>query len=371
MANWIFRKIIKNKVRSGIDLNDFTLWKVNSPEYYWWNKAAIQIKKRQEKSMKDADAGEVISLGGDDSYMSYKNMDKIEEEQNQYMGQGYTANVLNSSAIIRTNSKISQNTNSGSNKGTNREGAKNMMRAVLKKKSTMLFVQESKETGAQEDPGKPKQSNSPANKISSGFARRGTLMPDFKSSLLNRSSQFKKQLESGNKKPKKEDSSINIGLKKFKTIREQPVTIQINGLEIKNNEKNKPKDTNDTNRLMHPLNVSSKSGRKSPMDDFDDIGSFKSAGDEDAIEMKGSNSSNNMTAVLNNNKPQNFTDVLKKVTIMEVSEEKEFGDVVSYEKSPVINSPAAKHKKNEFSKITEDLKEAEDGEGIDFESDQD
>ena len=48
--------------------------------------------------------------------------------------------------MIRTNSKLSQNTNSGSNKNSsNQNNAKELMKSMLKKKSTMLFIQENQD----------------------------------------------------------------------------------------------------------------------------------------------------------------------------------------------------------------------------------
>lgn len=115
--------------------------------------------------------------------------------------------------MIRTNSKVSQNTNSNSNKGSNRENAKAVMRSMLKKKSTMLFVQENTDANKLQNSSiiPPKKDNSPGN--TGNFMRRTTLMPDFRSNLLNKSSKFKRK---DNKSKDSKQSSKAIGIKKFK-----------------------------------------------------------------------------------------------------------------------------------------------------------
>ena len=318
------------------------------------------MKKRHEKGIRDAD--DMISLA-DNSYLSYKNMENIEEEQNKIIGQGYGNNKLNSSIMIRTNSKVSVNTNSGSNMNSNREGAKAIMYSMLKKKSTMLFVQEAKDSNKNiPAPPKLRESVSPKNVIRSTFSRRTTLMPDFKSSLLNRSSHMKKKnADEPGSKPKKKDSTQQVALKKFKSFREQPVNIVIEGFDI-----NKNKNTNNS-KPSNNNNISSRSGR--PFDESNDIDSFKSAYDPDAIEMKNESirksvspneNANNMLST----KPQNFTDVYRRATIQEVSEEKEIGDVVLEDKSPGDKNKIPKND----SKATGDYKDAEDKEGISFQS---
>ena len=320
----------------------------------------IHLKKRHEKSIRDAD--DMISLA-DNSYLSYKNMENIEEEQNKIIGQGYGNNKLNSSMMIRTNSKVSVNTNSGSNMNSNREGAKAIMYSMLKKKSTMLFVQETKDSNKNiPAPPKLRESVSPKNVIRSTFSRRTTLMPDFKSSLLNRSSHMKKKnADEPGSKPKKKDSTQQVALKKFKSFREQPVNIVIEGFDI-----NKNKNTNNS-KPSNNNNISSRSGR--PFDESNDIDSFKSAYDPDAIEMKNESirksvspneNANNMLST----KPQNFTDVYRRATIQEVSEEKEIGDVVLEDKSPGDKNKIPKND----SKATGDYKDAEDNELISFQS---
>ena len=320
----------------------------------------IHLKKRHEKSIRDAD--DMISLA-DNSYLSYKNMENIEEEQNKIIGQGYGNNKLNSSMMIRTNSKVSVHTNSGSNMNSNREGAKAIMYSMLKKKSTMLFVQEAKDSNKNiPAPPKLRESVSPKNVIRSTFSRRTTLMPDFKSSLLNRSSHMKKKnADEPGSKPKKKDSTQQVALKKFKSFREQPVNIVIEGFDI-----NKNKNTNNS-KPSNNNNISSRSGR--PFDESNDIDSFKSAYDPDAIEMKNESirksvspneNANNMLST----KPQNFTDVYRRATIQEVSEEKEIGDVVLEDKSPGDKSKIPKND----SKATGDYKDAEDNELISFQS---
>jgi hypothetical protein len=80
--------------------------------------------------------------------------------------------------MIRTNSKVS-NTNSG--QGTGRQNAKSIMKSMLKKKSTMLFIQENKELQKLQKSTIEKQKDeiSPVNQLQNNFVRTTTLMPDF------------------------------------------------------------------------------------------------------------------------------------------------------------------------------------------------
>jgi hypothetical protein len=83
--------------------------------------------------------------------------------------------------MIRTNSKVS-NTNSG--QGTGRQNAKSIMKSMLKKKSTMLFIQENKELQKlqklqKSTIEKQKDEISPVNQLQNNFVRTTTLMPDF------------------------------------------------------------------------------------------------------------------------------------------------------------------------------------------------
>jgi hypothetical protein len=80
--------------------------------------------------------------------------------------------------MIRTNSKVS-NTNSG--QGTGRQNAKSIMKSMLKKKSTMLFIQENKELKKLQKSTIEKQKDeiSPVNQLQNNFVRTTTLMPDF------------------------------------------------------------------------------------------------------------------------------------------------------------------------------------------------
>lgn len=80
--------------------------------------------------------------------------------------------------MIRTNSKVS-NTNSG--QGTNRQNAKAIMKSMLKKKSTMLFIQENKELQSLQKSTieKHKDEISPVNQLQNNFMRTTTLMPEF------------------------------------------------------------------------------------------------------------------------------------------------------------------------------------------------
>lgn len=74
--------------------NKFSLWALGSPEYYWWHKRLVD-KKKVEKYARGRyrififlleNQEDLFSLGGNNSFLSYKNMDNIKEEQNQLAG---------------------------------------------------------------------------------------------------------------------------------------------------------------------------------------------------------------------------------------------------------------------------------------------
>lgn len=85
--------------------------------------------------------------------------------------------IYNRFRFIRTNSKNSNHTNS-SNKG-GQGNAKELMKSMLKKKSTMLFIQDN--TNRHEEEKISPHNNPPE---ANNFNRKGTLMPEFRSSLF-------------------------------------------------------------------------------------------------------------------------------------------------------------------------------------------
>jgi len=105
--------------------------------------------------------------------------------------------------MIRTNSKVSNATNSASNKGnTTRQNARDIMKGMLKKKSTMLFIQENTNLKISKSKKLNKES-SPKNTLNvvrngqgslkNNFVRTTTLIPGFKPLSMPQNSQFKKQ----------------------------------------------------------------------------------------------------------------------------------------------------------------------------------
>ena len=193
-------------------------------------------------------------------------------------------------------------------------------------------------------------------------------MPDFRSNLLNKSSQAKRKEDK--KEETTKNSNNNMALKKFKSFREQPVTIMIDPLEFRN----KPNlDANDVTSRRSNFNMSSKSGLKSGFGEADE---FESASDSEAMEIKaGDLKKVSSTKILSVNPPiiaskfQPLNVVNKKATIQEVSEDKELNDTPLLSVVPASTN-IEKFEKKEFSKITEEAKDADDGEGIEFESSQ-
>lgn len=118
-------------------------------------------------------------------------------------------------------------------------------------------------------------------------------------------------------------------------------------------------------------NMSSKSGLKSG---FEEAEEFESAEDSEAMDIKaGDLKKVSSTKILSVNPPvvaskfQPLNAVNKKMTIQEVSEDKELNDTPLLLVLPA-NTNTDKAEKKEFSKITEEAKDADDGEGIEFES---
>lgn len=265
----------KPKLKENHEFTDFALWKINSPEYYWWHKKLIYLKKVEERNLKEAE--EVFFMGDNESLLSYKDMNKIEQEQNQILNQVYTNNKINSSMMVRTNSKVSQNTNTLSNGNGNKDNAKAIMRSMLKKKSTMLFIQPEQirfqdiKTQMKKEDSVPISATGNTNTL----VRTTTLAPDFKSNLLNHSSRFKKKTsnvqEEIQNERKKSISTPSNPFKKVKSFREEnTIKIIVNPLDKRHRPlpEKENKEMLNTSKRSYKANMSSKSGRG--IDDFED-----------------------------------------------------------------------------------------------------
>jgi hypothetical protein len=141
-------------------------------------------------------------------------------------------------------------------------------------------------------------------------------------------------------------------LKKFKSFREQPVKIRIDTfIENKIESKN-------INKPLDQLNVSNKSDKKSPTEE-----EFKSSEFSEDNDFPKHNPTFNQQLILPV-RNQGFGDMAKRATIQEVSEDKEMNETLAQNQQEVgkINK--------EVDKITEEAKEGEGEEGIEFESSQ-
>lgn len=77
------------------------------------------------------------------------------------------------------------------------------MKSMLKKKSTMLFVQETAEPPLKSHRQSNKDPNINTAQPNTTLVRRTTLMPDFRSNLLNKSSQFRQREDKKEEKTNK------------------------------------------------------------------------------------------------------------------------------------------------------------------------
>ena len=212
---------------------------------------------------------------------------------------------------------------------------------------------------------------SPVAQPAPNFSRRTTLMPDFKSNLLNKSSQFKQKDET-KKEAKKKNSSTNLNMKKFKSFREQPISIKIEPIED-----SKGKNISNLEKIKDSINNfggSSKSGRRENLSEINSEDEFKSADDSEARDIKrgGSKMESGKSIVPVQSitaKPQNFTDMAKRATIQEIQEDFEVDEETVIK--PNIQLDDKGNDDKELSKITEDNKGSENNENIEFDSDKD
>lgn len=169
---------------------------------------------------------------------------------------------------------------------------------------------------------------------------------------MNKSSRFKHTAQNSNI-AKTKISPRHNQLKKFKSFREQPVKIRINTFVEKKVE------SNDLSKPSNPLNASShKSGRKSPFEEED----FKSSEFSDENDPKPNPTFNQQLILPVRN--QGFGDMAKRATIQEVSEDKEMNETLAQ------NQQEMGKVNKEVDKITEEVKDSEEDEEIEFESSQ-
>ena len=159
-------------------------------------------------------------------------------------------------------------------------------------------------------------------------------------------------------------------MKKFKSFREQPISIKIEPIEDANSKK-----LNNLDKLKDSygnLNGSSKSGRKENLSEINSEEEFKSADDSEAQDIRygGIKNESGKSIIIAQPivvKAQNFSEMAKRATIQEIQEDFEVDeDTVIKPNLPIDDKP---NDDNNLSKITEDFKGSDNNENIEFDSD--